>query len=87
MRMMVLEVLYSKRRLDAQEPGMFINELEKLTGSPREHLEFTVWYLIQKKLVNRTDNSRLAITADGIDYFEARHQSTPLSRRLAAVNG
>jgi curved DNA-binding protein CbpA len=86
-RMMVLEVLYTKRRIEPHQPGMFHIELEKLTGRPREHLEFTIWYLIQKKLVNRTDNSLLAITADGIDYFEERHQSTPLSRRLAAVNG
>ncbi len=85
-RITVLEVLYAKRRLEPHEPGIFHIELEKLTGRPREHLEFTLWYLIQKKLVNRTDNSLLAITADGIDYLEQRQQSMPMSRRLAAVN-
>ena len=57
-----------------------------LTGCPREHLEFTLWYLVQKKFVQRTDNSLLAITAEGIDYLEARQQSAPVTRRLAAVN-
>jgi len=83
----VLEVLYAKRRLEPQEPGIFHIDLEKLTGCPREHLEFTIWYLVQKKLVQRTDNSLLAISADGIDYLEERHQTMPVARRLAAVNG
>lgn len=86
LRITILEVLYGKRRLEPREPGVFHIELEKLTGCPHEHLEFTLWYLIQKKLVLRTDNSLLAITAEGIDYLEERHQSTPLTRRLAAVN-
>ena len=86
LRMTVLEVLFTKRRVEPDQPGVFHLELEKLTGRPREHLEFTIWYLVQKKLVQRTDNSLLAITADGIDYLEERCQSMPLSRRLAAVN-
>ena len=65
---------------------MFHLELEKMTGRPREHLEFTIWYLVQKKLVQRTDNSLLAITAEGVDYLEERTHSMPLSRRLAAVS-
>jgi hypothetical protein len=45
-----------------------------------------MWYLVQKKLVQRTDNSLLAITVDGVDYLEQRNESMSLSRRLAAVN-
>ena len=86
LRLTVLEVLFTKRRVEPSQPGLFHLELEKLTGRPREHLEFTIWYLVQKKLVQRTDNSLLAITAEGIDYLEERCQSMPLSRRLAAVN-
>jgi curved DNA-binding protein CbpA len=85
-RMTVLEVLYGKRRLEPREPGVFHIDLEKLTGCPREHLEFTIWYLIQKKHVLRTDNSLLAITAEGIDYLEERQQAAPHARRLRAVN-
>jgi curved DNA-binding protein CbpA len=86
LRMTVLEVLFTKRRVEPAQPGVFHIDLEKLSGRPREHLEFTIWYLVQKKLVQRTDNSLLAITAEGIDYLEERTQSMPLSRRLAAVN-
>jgi len=86
LRMTVLEVLFTKRRVEPGQPGVFHIDLEKLTGRPREHLEFTIWYLVAKKLVLRTDNSLLAITAEGIDYLEERNQAMPLSRRLAAVN-
>jgi curved DNA-binding protein CbpA len=86
LRMTVLEVLFTKRRVEPDQPGIFPRDLEKLTGRPREHLEFTIWYLVQKKLLQRTDNSLLAITVEGIDYLEERNQSMPLSRRLAAVN-
>jgi curved DNA-binding protein CbpA len=86
LRITVLEVLYAKRRMDPQEPGIFNSDVEKLTGCPREHLEFTIWYLVQRKLVQRTDQSLLAITVEGIDYVEQRYQSTPMARRLAAVN-
>jgi curved DNA-binding protein CbpA len=86
LRVAVLEVLCMKRRTEPQEAALFQSDLEKLTGAPREHLEFTLWYLVQKKLVQRTDQSMLAITADGIDWLEERHRTIPRTRRLAAVN-
>ena len=86
LRTTVLEVLFTKRRVEPQQPGVFHGELEKLTGRPHEHLQFTIWYLVQKKLVQRTDNSLLAITVEGVDYLEEHNQSNSLSRRLAAVN-
>jgi curved DNA-binding protein CbpA len=87
LRVTVLEVMYTKRRIEPHEPGIFLLDLEKLTGRPREHLEFTVWYLVQKKLVQRTDNSLLAITADGVEYLESQQQQLAHpARRLHAVN-
>ena len=81
-RLTVLEVLYTRRRMEPETPGMFSPELEKLTGRPREHLEFTIWYLIQKKLVARTDNTLLVITAEGVEYLEANFQDRLQRRRL-----
>ena len=85
-RLTVLEVLYTRRRLDPTEPGIFIVDLEKLTGRPREHLDFTVWYLIQKKYIQRSDNSLLVITADGVEYLEQNYQANLQNRRLLAKN-
>ena len=69
-RLTVLEVLCAKRRAEPSHPGVFFGDLEMLTGKPREHLEFTIWYLAQKKFVVRNDASELTITVDGVDYLE-----------------
>jgi curved DNA-binding protein CbpA len=82
-RMTVLEVLYTRRRLEPHEPGVFITDLEKMIGRPREHLEFTVWYLIQKKFIQRADNSLLVITADGVEHLEQNYQANHNRRLLA----
>jgi hypothetical protein len=64
---------------------MPVQELEALTGRPREHLEFTVWYLVQKKLVQRDDSARLVITAEGVDFLEQNYRTNLQRRRLEAA--
>jgi curved DNA-binding protein CbpA len=83
-RLTVLEVLYTRRRLEPDNPGMSPLDLEELTGRAREHLEFTIWYLIQKKCLTRSDNSMLLITADGVEYLESNYRETQRRKRLAA---
>jgi curved DNA-binding protein CbpA len=81
-RMTVLEVLYERRRAEPGSPGVFVLELEELTGQPREHLEFTTWYLTRKNLVSREDGSKLAITVDGVDYLETHYLTLGTRKRL-----
>ncbi|HEX8890346.1 MAG TPA: DnaJ domain-containing protein [Pyrinomonadaceae bacterium] len=83
-RLTVLEALYTRRRLEPDDPGIFLLELEKLMGRPREHLEFTLWFLLQKKLVERGDNSRLVLTAEGAEYLEQSYRNTLQRKRLQA---
>jgi curved DNA-binding protein CbpA len=85
-RLTVLEVLYTKRRIEPHDPGIYVTDLEKMIGRAREQLEFTIWYLMQKKLLTRADNALLVITADGVDFLEANYARTPQARRLHAVN-
>ena len=80
----ILEILYARRRAEPGNPSFSPYELAQLTGQPREHMEFTVWYLAQKKFVTRDDQSRLAITADGVDYIE-QQRGASMKRRLTAV--
>jgi curved DNA-binding protein CbpA len=82
LRLTILEVLYTRRRTDAQNPGLFPVELEEMTGHPQEHLEFTMWFLVQKGLLNRSDNSRIVISAAGVEYLEEHYQSNATQRRL-----
>ena len=84
MRCTILEILYARRRAEPSNPSFSPFELQQLTGQPREHLEFTFWYLGQKKFVTRDDQSRLTITADGVDYVEANHGAS-MRRRLTAT--
>lgn len=86
-RLTLLEVLYTRRRIEPGNPGVYAPDLEEMIGRPREHLEFTIWYLIQKKLLHRDDNSRLTITADGVEYLERNYQSNSQRKRLEATAG
>lgn len=85
-RLTVLEALHAQRRQEPGNAGMAPAELERLIGRPREHLEFTVWYLAQKKLVQRDDSARLLITAEGVDFLEQNYRENLQRRRLQATN-
>jgi curved DNA-binding protein CbpA len=85
-RLTVLEVLYTKRRSDPTADGFSLLDLEKFTGRAREQLEFTMWYLTQRKFVQRSDGSLFVITADGLDHLEKNYEVAPQTRRLRAVN-
>jgi curved DNA-binding protein CbpA len=81
-RLTVLEALYSQRRTNPGNPGIFDLDMEQLTGQSREHLEFTFWYLVSKNLIKRGESSKIMITADGVDHLEKHHESSLQRRRL-----
>jgi curved DNA-binding protein CbpA len=85
-RLTLLELLYSKRRTEPHTPSMSILDVEALTGRPREHLEFSIWFLTQKKFIMRGDDSALSITADGVEYLENNVDGAPQSKLLRARN-
>ena len=85
-RLTLLEALYAKRRLESENPGIFTRDLEKLIGRPREHLEFTVWFLVQKRLVMREDNGLLLLTVEGAEFLEHNYRSNLQQKRLQAFN-
>lgn len=81
-RITVLEALYTQRRLEPSNPGIFWGDFERLTGRPQEHLEFTIWFLVQKKFVTRGDNSRLLLTVEGAEYLEQSYRNNLQQKRL-----
>ena len=67
----ILALLYTKRVNDPDQPSMTLYELEDLLGCPREHLNFSLWYLKENNYILRGDNGRVSITARGVDQAEA----------------
>jgi curved DNA-binding protein len=66
----VLTLLYRKRVSQPEQAFLMLKELEELLGVPKEHLEFTVWYLRESQLIQRADNGRFTITLKGVDAAE-----------------
>jgi len=61
------------------DPWLTLKELEELLGCPREHLEFSLWYLRENQSIQRADNGRYVITAQGVDIAEAKGDFQPLA--------
>jgi curved DNA-binding protein CbpA len=83
-RLSVLEALYTKRRTDPANPGIFYKEFESLINRPKEHFEFTFWFLQQKQLVVLDDKSRVQLTVAGAEYLEQTYHSNLQQKRLRA---
>lgn len=78
----LLSILYIARRRDPDNGGLGTVSLERMLGCPQEHLSFPIWYLRQRKWIERLDNGLLAITADGIDKLGQDDLSLPANRLL-----
>jgi len=66
----VLGLLYTKRLQVPQSPVLSAIELEDLLAVPREHLEFSLWYLRENGYIAREDNGKYWITVNGVDLAE-----------------
>jgi hypothetical protein len=72
-RLGVLCLLYKRRRAQPDKPALSLLDLEAVTSFPREHLEFTIWYLKEKQYVRRDETSSdFTITSEGVDYLESK---------------
>jgi hypothetical protein len=79
-RRSILDLLYTARVNQPQQASVSLRELEELLGCPREHLEFSLWYLRENGLLSCSDAARYSITAKGVDQAElddARPMSQP----------
>jgi DnaJ domain len=83
----VLSLLYVARRRDPKAGGIGIVQLERMLGCPAEHLEFHVWYLLEKQFIRRLENGLLSITAHGVDSVIAQDALLLRRDRLIAEKG
>jgi hypothetical protein len=66
----ILRLLYAKRLTDPHEPAMRARDFAEMLGCPLEHLEFSLWFLRENKLITRSDNNHFEITWQGVTTFE-----------------
>jgi hypothetical protein len=67
----ILRLLYTKRLTDPHQPAMRARDFVEMLGCPLEHLEFSLWFLRENKLILRSDNNHFEITWHGVAAFEA----------------
>ena len=81
-RLGILSILYRKRVVDAEHPALSIHEMEELLACPREHLEFSLWYLKETRQIHRTDRGKYSITVGGVEAAESEDGTPPENIRL-----
>ena len=67
----ILSLLYGKRLTEPDQPWISVRELEDMLGCPREHLEFSLWFLKETHCVTRSDNNKYVITCEGVAIVES----------------
>ncbi len=82
----ILTLLYVQRRTDARHPGLGDMELSRMLRMPLEFLDFDLWYLRTKGLVERLESGLLAISVDGVDHLEQSGMHPNEDRLLEAHN-
>ncbi|MGA3018619.1 MAG: DnaJ domain-containing protein [Bryobacteraceae bacterium] len=81
-RLGVLCLLYAQRRRSHDHPSISLLELEGLMAIPREYLEFTLWYLKEKKYLEMNQGADFSLTAGGVDFVEEHTPAHAMMRKL-----
>jgi curved DNA-binding protein CbpA len=72
LRLLILTALYNTRRNSLVKPGVSLWVLAELTDSSVDDVQFSLWYLRGKKLIESDGDDGVAITVGGVDYVEAQ---------------
>jgi hypothetical protein len=80
----ILSLLYTKRLNDPQQPSMNLREMEDLLACPKEHLEFSLWYLKERGMVLKGDSASYSITVSGVDEAEKTQSVAATTRPVPA---
>ncbi len=86
-RRTILSILYTKRREDPEKAGVGVVQLETLMEWPGETLDFHIWYLKEKHLIQRTEIGGFEITAEGVDKIETEGLILRKDRLLTNASG
>jgi curved DNA-binding protein CbpA len=85
-RIAVLAVLYYRRRMSPNSPEVSLAEMEERMGFPRDYMDFTLWYLVKKKYIDRADNACYSLSSEGVDFVEKERVVLPVLNGLLTSN-
>jgi curved DNA-binding protein CbpA len=77
----IVRLLYRRRMAHPGKPSLGLRELETLLGTPKEQLEFSLWYLKESGYLTRSDSAHHTITIKGVEFAEE------MSRRPSRLDG
>jgi hypothetical protein len=82
----LLSLFYVQRRSKMNDPGLGELEVARLMRVPIHLIEFHIWYLKEKKWIERLENGQMALTALGVDEVEKSRLNLSPDRLLQADN-
>lgn len=72
----ILQLLYRRRFARPDQPSVDLREFETLLKTPKDSLEFSLWYLKECGFLTRSDSARHTITIKGVQFAEALRTGT-----------
>lgn len=67
----IMLLLYKRRLTRPDQPSLGLRELEMELRTPKDQLEFSLWYLKECGYLTRTDGARHTITIQGVQHAES----------------
>jgi hypothetical protein len=71
LRSIILQTLYTVRRTRPSRPGVSLISLAEVCDCSVDAVQFSLWYLRGKNLIENTTDGDIAITVRGVDHLEA----------------
>ena len=81
-RLGILCLLYNRRRINSDRPGLSLLDFESLMAIPREYLLFTVWFLKERRYVRPVEGAEFEITAEGVEFVESSLPTKSIFQKL-----
>jgi curved DNA-binding protein CbpA len=72
----ILQLLYRRRCARPDQPSLDLREFEMQLKTPKDDLEFSLWYLKECGFLTRSDSARHTITIKGVQFAEALQAGT-----------
>lgn len=70
LRLALLSILYERRQKKPYRPSLSMRHLDGMLNVTNDELNFALWYLKQRGLVQSDDKSNLHISVEGMEFLE-----------------